>query len=131
MKVAIGIDHNGMQIKNQIIEFLKNQNIEVIDLINENDPLDDYPDYAFAVGETIARKEADLGILLCGTGIGMCIAANKIKGVRCAHVSNEYEAKLSREHIYANIIALSPYANTPATPSTKLPMLRLLSSSPI
>ncbi len=111
MKVAIGIDHNGMQIKNQIIEFLKNQNIEVIDLINENDPLDDYPDYAFAVGETIARKEADLGILLCGTGIGMCIAANKIKGVRCAHVSNENEAKLSREHNYANIIALSAKTN--------------------
>lgn len=111
MKVAIGIDHNGMQIKKQIIEFLKIQNIEVIDLINENDPLDDYPDYAFAVGEAIARKEADLGILLCGTGIGMCIAANKIKGVRCAHVSNQKEAKLSREHNYANIIALSAKTN--------------------
>ena len=82
MKVAIGIDHNGMQIKNQIIEFLKNNNIEVIDPIEGNDPFDDYPDYAFAVGDKVASKEADLGILLCGTGIGMCIAANKIKGIR-------------------------------------------------
>ena len=111
MKVAIGIDHNGMQIKNQIKEFLKNNNIEVIDPIEGNDPFDDYPDYAFAVGDKVASKEADLGILLCGTGIGMCIAANKIKGIRCAHVSNENEAKLSREHNNANILAISTKSN--------------------
>ena len=107
MKIAIGIDHNGTAIKTQLINFLKNKQIEVLDLIKENNPLDDYPEFAFLVGEAVANKEANLGILICGTGIGMSIAANKVKGIRCAHVENENEAALSKEHNNANIISLS------------------------
>lgn len=106
MKVAIATDHNGVNIKKEIIKFLQNQNIEVIDLSMHNSALDDYPEYAFEVGKTVSNKEADFGILLCGTGIGMSIAANKVKGIRCAHVTNSSEAMLARNHNNANIIAL-------------------------
>lgn len=107
MKIAIGTDHNGTEVKKQIIKFLKSKNIDVLDLGVENNQFDDYPDFAFAVGEAVVKKGADLGILMCGTGIGMSIAANKVKGIRCAHVSNETEAGLTREHNDANVIALS------------------------
>ena len=73
--------------------------------------MDDYTDYAFLVGSAVSKKDVDLGILLCGTGIGMSIAANKVKGIRCAHVSNVNEASLSKEHNDANIIALSTKNN--------------------
>lgn len=107
MKVAIGTDHNGTDIKNHIIKYLENKNIEVITLEDFNNQLDDYPDFAFAVSNKIINKEADLGILICGTGIGMSIAANKVKGIRCAHVSNVNESALAKEHNNANIIAFS------------------------
>lgn len=106
MKIAIGTDHNGTEMKKEIKTFLKNRNIEVIDVSEHNSALDDYPEYAFAVGQKIVNKEADLGILLCGTGIGMSIAANKVKGIRCAHVTSTSEAILARQHNNANIIAL-------------------------
>lgn len=106
MKVAIATDHNGETIKKEIIKYLNNQNIEIIDLSKHNTPLDDYPKYAFEVGKIVSNKEADYGILLCGTGIGMSIAANKVKGIRCAHVTSTSEAMLSRNHNNANIIAL-------------------------
>lgn len=112
MKVAIATDHNGVNIKKEIIKFLKNQNIEVIDLSEHNSALDDYPEYAFSVGRIVANKEADYGILLCGTGIGMSIAANKVKGIRCAHVTSSSEAMLARNHNNANIIALGVNSNT-------------------
>lgn len=106
MKIAIGTDHNGTEMKKEIKTFLKNRNIEIIDVSEHNSALDDYPEYAFAVGQKVVNKEADLGILLCGTGIGMSIAANKVKGVRCAHVTSTSEAILARQHNNANIIAL-------------------------
>lgn len=112
MKIAIATDHNGTTIKKEIIRFLNNQKIEVIDLSEHNSALDDYPLYAFEVGKTIANNEADFGILLCGTGIGMSIAANKVTGVRCAHVTNTSEATLARNHNNANIIALGVNNNT-------------------
>lgn len=112
MKVAIATDHNGVTIKKEIIKFLKNQNIEVIDLSEHNTALDDYPEYAISVGQTVSNKEADYGILLCGTGIGMSIAANKVKGIRCAHVTSTSEAMLSRNHNNANIIALGVNNNS-------------------
>ena len=107
MKLAIATDHNGVNEKKEIISFLVNQGFEVLDLSQDNTPIDDYPDFAKRVSEAVLEKRADLGILMCGTGIGMSIAANKFKGIRCAKVSNESEAILAREHNNANIIALS------------------------
>ncbi len=111
MKIAIGTDHNGNELKKEIKTFLKNRGYEIIDVSQHNSALDDYPEYAFAVGKLVANNEADFGILLCGTGIGMSIAANKVKGIRCAHVSSTSEAILARQHNNANIIALGANNN--------------------
>lgn len=105
MKVAIATDHNGVKEKQALINALKDY--EIIDMSTDNTPIDDYPDFAFRVANTVLKKEANLGILMCGTGIGMSIAANKVKGIRCAHCSNVEQAHLAREHNDANIIALS------------------------
>ncbi len=105
MKIAIATDHNGVNEKKELINRLNEY--EFIDLSQDNTPTDDYPDFAFRVCKSIINKEADLGILMCGTGIGMSIAANKVKGIRCAHCSNVSQAHLAREHNNANIIALS------------------------
>jgi len=106
MKIIIATDHNGVKEKEIIINNLKEQ-YEIIDLSPNNNPYDDYPDYAFAVSEMVTTNPDSLGILLCGTGIGMSIAANKVKGIRCAHVSNISEAKLAKFHNNANVIAMS------------------------
>lgn len=107
MRIAIATDHNGVEEKKIIIENLQNQGIEIIDCSINNNPVDDYPDFAINLCNEIINHHADLGILMCGTGIGMSIAANKVKGIRCAKVSNEDEARLSKEHNNANVIALS------------------------
>lgn len=105
MKIAIATDHNGVEQKKEIIKNLSNYTM--IDKSPDNTSTDDYPDYAFKVAKSVISKEADFGILLCGTGIGMSIAANKVKGIRCAHCSNVEQAFLARNHNNANIIALS------------------------
>lgn len=107
MKIGIATDHNGVNEKMVLIEYLKNLGYEVFDLSENNTPTDDYPDFAEILCKKINSNDIELGILMCGTGIGMSIAANKIKGIRCAHVSNESEASLAREHNNANVIALS------------------------
>ena len=107
MKVAIATDHNGVEQKIELIYFLNDLGYEVLDLSKDNNPTDDYPDFAVRLANAINEKNADLGVLMCGTGIGMSIAANKIKGIRCAKVSSEEEAFLARQHNNANIIALS------------------------
>lgn len=107
MKVGIATDHNGVLKKKELISYLKSIGYDIIDYSQNNTPTDDYPDYAFKVANDIINNKIDLGILMCGTGIGMSIAANKVKGIRCAHVSNIDEAKLSRGHNNANIIAFS------------------------
>lgn len=106
MKIAIATDHNGVKEKEIIINNLK-ENYEIIDMSKENTPTDDYPLYAINVAKYVSENENTLGILLCGTGIGMSIAANKVKGIRCAHVSNIQESILARQHNNANIIAMS------------------------
>ena len=111
MKIAIATDHNGELVKKEIIKFLEAKNYNIIDLSPSNNPVDDYTDYAYLVGKAVVNKEVDLGVLLCGTGIGMSIAANKVKGIRCAHVSNINEASLCKEKNDANIIALSAKIN--------------------
>ena len=106
MKIGIATDHNGVEQKLDLIYFLNDLGYEVVDYSKDNNPVDDYPDYAKRVADAIG-KEISLGILMCGTGIGMSIAANKVKGIRCAKVSNDEEAFLARQHNNANIIALS------------------------
>lgn len=105
MKIAIATDHNGVEQKKYLITNLKEY--DFIDKSPNNTPTDDYPNFAFAVAQSVLNKEADLGILMCGTGIGMSIAANKVRGIRCAHCSDISQAHLAREHNNANIIALS------------------------
>lgn len=105
MKVAIATDHNGVNEKKELIKRLNE--IEFIDLSTDNTPIDDYPDFAFRVCKSVINKEVELGILMCGTGIGMSIAANKVKGIRCAHCSSIEQARLAREHNNANVLALS------------------------
>lgn len=106
MKVAIGADHRGYKLKNYLSNYLKSMGIDVIDLGTNGVDSVDYPDFAISVGEKVSKGEADLGVLICKTGIGMCIAANKVKGVRAAHVCSEKMAKLSRSHNDANVICL-------------------------
>jgi ribose 5-phosphate isomerase B len=106
MKIALGADHAGFDLKEKIKEHLIGRGISVEDLGTHSDESVDYPDYARAVGEEIVEKRSDLGVLVCGTGIGMCIAANKIPGIRAANVHTEMEAQLAREHNNANVLTL-------------------------
>ncbi len=105
MKIAIATDHNGVEQKKVIINKLSEY--EFIDKSPINTPTDDYPDFAYEVCKSVLSKEAELGVLLCGTGIGMSIAANKVKGIICGHCSNVKQAHLTKEHNHANVIALS------------------------
>lgn len=106
MKIAIGTDHNGVEVKREIVSFLKSSGYEVIDVSPTNSAVDDYPNIAFDLCNALNENEAELGILVCGTGIGMSIAANKVKGIRCAHVTNVNEASLARKHNNANVMAI-------------------------
>ncbi len=105
-RIAIGSDHAGFKLKNEIFEYLKSLNYVVIDCGTYSEESCDYPDYSKVVAESIVEKKADAGILFCGTGIGVCIAANKIKGIRAATVWNSETAKLARQHNDANIICI-------------------------
>ena len=105
MKIAIACDHAAPALKAKVAEHLKSQGYEVIDFGTNTTDSVDYPDYALKVAEAVAGKQADLGILICGTGIGMTIAANKVKGIRCALCSDTFSAHATREHNDANILA--------------------------
>ena len=106
MKIALASDHRGYKLKQELIEYLKTK-YETIDLGTNSEESTDFPKYGILLGESIQKKEADLGIAICGTGIGISIAANKVKGIMCAKINNEVEANLAKEHNNANIIALS------------------------
>lgn len=106
MRIAIGNDHAGPSLKKELISFLENEGHEVINFGTDGHESVDYPDFAKAVSNAILNKKADLGILICGTGIGISIAANKISGIRAAVVTNELCARLARQHNNANILAL-------------------------
>ena len=107
MKIGIASDHQGYKLKNKLINYLKKQNIEVIDYGTDNEESSDYPDYAFKIGEEIINNNISKGILICGSGIGMSIACNKVKGIRCAKVDNINEAYMTRKDNDANVIAFS------------------------
>lgn len=106
MKIGITSDHRGYILKQKIIEELKDE-YEIIDFGTNSEDRVDYPDYAFKLGSAIQKKEVDLGIAICGTGIGISIALNKVKGVLCAKINNKEEARLAKEHNHANAIAFS------------------------
>ena len=105
MKIAIANDHNGVELKQKLTEYLTNKGYDIINCGTDTKDRVDYPKYGIIVGEKVANKEADLGILICGTGIGIGIAANKIDGIRCATCSEPFSAKLSRIHNNSNILA--------------------------
>ncbi|MFY0546394.1 ribose 5-phosphate isomerase B [Brevibacillus sp. H7] len=106
MKVAIAADHGGFKLKEEIKALLASLNIEFQDFGCECEQSVDYPDYAVPVAEKVAAGEFDRGILVCGTGIGMSIAANKIPGVRCALVHDTFSARATREHNDSNVLAM-------------------------
>lgn len=107
MKIAIGSDHRGFKLKGKLVKYLNKKGYEVLDLGTDSPLSADYPDFGIKVGEAIRDKEADLGIVICGTGIGISIACNKVKGIRCAKVNTRREAKLTKIHNNANVIALN------------------------
>lgn len=115
MKVALGADHRGFSLKESLKPLLSRLGHRVIDCGTINTDRTDYPDYAFAVGEMVGSGKANRGILICATGIGMSIAANKIPGVRAALCLNEKMARLSREHNNANILCLGADLLAPET----------------
>jgi ribose 5-phosphate isomerase B len=106
MRIAIGADHAGFELKQKVRDHLARNGYEVQDEGTGSTESVDYPDFARSVGEDVAAKTADRGILVCGSGIGMAIAANKVPGIRAANVSTEYEAQMSREHNDANVLTL-------------------------
>ena len=105
-KICIASDHAGYNLKEYIKDFLINKNVSIIDLGPANENSVDYPDYAKKVSKRIKSKKSEVGILVCGSGIGMAISANKTKGIRASVCYNLKSTRLSREHNNANIIAI-------------------------
>ncbi|QAA31428.1 ribose 5-phosphate isomerase B [Clostridium manihotivorum] len=106
MRIAIGSDHGGFRLKSEIIEHLKKKGIEIQDFGTLNEESCDYADYAIQVAEAVVTKQFDFGILVCGTGIGVSIAANKVPGIRAAVCGDTFSAHATRQHNDANILAL-------------------------
>ena len=104
-KIGIGNDHASLEMKAEIIKLLKEKDYQVVDYGTYSEESTDYPIYAQLVGKAVVAGEVDYGILICGTGLGMALAANKIKGVRAAVCSEPFTAKMSKEHNNCNILA--------------------------
>lgn len=106
MKIAIACDHGGLNLKKQIKEYLASHGHEVVDFGTDSYDSCDYPDYALPAAEAVARGECERGIVVCSTGIGVSIVANKVPGVRCAHCHDAYCAEYTRLHNNSNMLAL-------------------------
>jgi len=106
MKVAIGCDHAGVSMKNEIVPVLDELSIEWEDFGTKDEESVDYPDFGEKVSDAVSRGDVDRGILICGTGIGMSIVANKVPGIRAALCQEDYSAKMSRLHNDANVLVL-------------------------
>ena len=104
-KIAVGCDHVGLELKADVIDHLKSRGINALDFGTHSDERTDYPLFAKAVAQAVAGGECDGGILICGTGVGISIAANKVKGIRAVVCSEPYSALLSREHNDTNVLA--------------------------
>jgi ribose 5-phosphate isomerase B len=107
MRVAVGNDHRGVSVKHRVVGLLKELGHEVTDHGTDGPASCDYPDLAFVVAEAVAAGRADRGVLLCATGHGMCMAANKVAGVRAANCRDVLDAEMSRRHNDANVLCLS------------------------
>lgn len=105
MRIGIGNDHVAIELKNTIKEHLEQQGYEVVDFGTNSPERFDYPISGYKVGEAVASGDVDLGVLICGTGVGISLAANKVHGIRACVCSDPYSAKLSREHNNTNIVA--------------------------
>lgn len=106
MKIAIASDHGGFELKENVKKYLESRDIEVVDLGTHSEESVDYPAYGKACGQAVANGEVDRGIVCCGTGIGISIAANKVKGVRCALCTDVHMAEMTRKHNDANVLAM-------------------------
>ncbi|WP_019390643.1 ribose 5-phosphate isomerase B [Priestia filamentosa] len=106
MKIVIASDHGGINIRKEIVSLLEEMKVEYEDIGCSCDTSVDYPDYALPVAEKVSNGDADRGILICGTGIGMSIAANKVEGIRCALVHDTFSARATREHNDSNVLAM-------------------------
>jgi ribose 5-phosphate isomerase B len=114
MKIAVGADHAGYALKERLLGKLKEEGHEVVDFGTHSTDSTDYPDYAAAVGRAVVKQEADLGLLVCSSGVGMSIAANKIHGVRAALGTNTDEVVFTRKHNDANVLAIgAKYTDEP------------------
>ncbi|HHX09966.1 MAG TPA: ribose 5-phosphate isomerase B [Firmicutes bacterium] len=106
MKVAIGSDHAGYRQKGEVAALIKDLGHEVTDFGTHSEESVDYPDFALRVAQAVSQGEADLGVLVCGTGLGMAIAANKVKGIRAVTCGDTFSARASREHNDANVLCI-------------------------
>lgn len=111
MKIGITNDHGGFELKFEIIKRLQEKGYEVINYGSDNNERVDYPIYAFKLCQGVISKNIDFGIAICKTGIGMSIACNKVKGIRCAKIDNELDAQYSKRHNNANVLAISAHKN--------------------
>ncbi|MBO5120437.1 MAG: RpiB/LacA/LacB family sugar-phosphate isomerase [Bacilli bacterium] len=107
MKIGLASDHRGYKLKEYLKQILPTNNYEIVDFGTDSEVSTDYPDYAFALGEAVVSKQVDFGVAICGSGIGISIACNKVKGIRCAKVSNKEEAQITRIDNNSNIVAFS------------------------
>lgn len=105
-RIALGADHAGYRVKERIKEFLQKSHYEVVDFGAHSEESVDYPDYSIRVAQSVAGAEADRGILVCGTGIGTAMTANKIAGIRAANCNDTYTARMAAEHNDANVLAV-------------------------
>lgn len=105
MKIAIGNDHAAVEMKCQIKEYLESKGHEVVNFGTDTEESCNYPEFGKAVAKAVQKKEADLGVLICGTGVGISLAANKVKGIRAVVCSEPVTARLSREHNNTNVLA--------------------------
>ena len=105
MKIAIACDHGGLILKKTLVDYLKKQGHEILDFGTDSAESCDYPDFALPASEAVASGKCAFGILICSTGIGVSIVANKVKGIRCAHCQDAYSAKYTRLHNNANMLA--------------------------
>ena len=107
MKIAIGSDHAGFALKKELAAYLKNNGYEYQDFGTDSEASCDYPDFAFPVAKAVAAGRFERGILICGSGVGVTITANRVKGIRAVNVNNLYTARQSREHGDANVLCLA------------------------